>query len=338
MTASRTIATAALLVLLGPTAASAQSKAVDYILIERMEQTFVGQHPLNSHDWMLPGGGCLAITGPGGVGGNPQRTSQQMVANGWNAGPNGVVEWGRGDDLNVGPVDATWSVETSANAAHSGVSCLTDSPAGMSASDASATVTTVFDLSGHSQAALTFWHHWEGSYGSGGNVMYVETRVGAGAWQTRETYTYFGGIDGSYVHETVDLTPVAGNAAVQVRFRVDASTGNGWTIDDILLLADGEVLFIEDFETGTDGWSLAGTWGLLGTITDTPYLPNDALGTDRLGNPLISIDTDGVVTPVPVGLPTGTREGMGYGWVQATFEGHEDGVLVYAGAMSYVPE
>ena len=338
MTLSRSIVLAALLTTLGFAVAGAQSIEVDYILIDRMPQTYVDQHPLNFQDWILPGGACITVAGPGGVGGFAGRLTERLNAVGWNNGPNGVKEWGMGDDLVIGSVSPTWSVETTAREAHSGTWCLHDSPSGMSSSDASATIDASFDLSGVGEATLTFWHHFEGSYSSGGNDMFVEARVGAGSWQNVDTYTYFGGFHGAYIHQTLSLNAFTGNSDVQLRFRINASSGNGWTIDDILFLGDGEVLLKEDFETGTDGWTLAGTWGLIGPVTDTPYISNDAISRDRFGNTLSQVDTDGVVSGVPITLPAGTLEGMGYSWVKASYQGLEDGVMVYNGAMSYVPE
>lgn len=335
MTASRRIAIAALITTTGATAA--QSQVADYILIERLPQTSVGQHPQH-HAWVLPGGGCLAVIGPGNVGGNPQRHTERLFANAWSNGPNGVKEWGMGDDVSLGVVPASWSMESAANEAHSGSFCLHDSPAGYSNNDASATWGSSFDLTGVGEATLTFWHHYEGSYSSGGNDMYVEARTGAGSWTELESYTYFGGFHAAYLFESISLGGFVGQSDVELRFRINAQSGNGWTIDDVLLLADGEVIIAEDFETGTDGWDLGGTWGLIGTITDTPYLSNDAIGEDRFGNPLAQVDATGVVTPIPVGTPTGSREGMGYSFVSASYQGHTDGVMVYDGAMEFVPE
>jgi len=322
--------------------ARSQSTHVDYLLIDRMDQTYVGSFPQHAHDWVLPGGGCLTIVGPGFAGSNPTRTTDHLVAIGYNHGPNGVKEWGAGDDVLLGPVSATWSVAPTANEAHSGSFCLTDSPGGYYSTNQnlSATINRTFNLAGRGDIDVSYFHHWENGY-SGGAQIRLEIRANAGAWTTLKTYAFVGGWHGSYLAESVDLSSYSGQT-IELRFRIatgSSSPCDGWYIDDVHLQADGEVLFHEDFETGTDGWLLDAPWGLLGSVTDTPYLTGDSVSKDRFGAFLCTINaTTGELKANPVTVPTQTRQGMGYAWVTASLGSLTDGVMVYSGAPEYVPE
>jgi hypothetical protein len=322
--------------------ALAQSAEVDYILIDRMDQTRIGSVPVGDNNWVLPGGGCLTIVGPGFNGSNPTRTRDDLVAIGYNNGPNGVKEWGGGDDLALGNVSAAWAVTTTGNEAHSGQFCLTDSPAGLYQSNRnlSATIAGSFSLVGRADIDLYFFHHWKTGYSTSA-TCYVEVRSNGGAWVEAKQYRYVGGWHGSYLPEAIDLSTHSGQS-IELRFRIQTtggSPGDGWHLDDLRLIADGEVLFVEDFETGTNGWTLDAPWGLAGNFTDTPYLSGDSLSRDRFGNVLCTVNAStGELLANPVTVPTGTRQGMGYSWVTASAGLLTDGILVYNGAPEYMPE
>jgi hypothetical protein len=50
------------------------------------------------------------------------------------------------------------------------------------------------------------------------------------------------------------------------------------------------------------------------------------------------VNGDGLVESIPVALPTPVAAGVGYVWVVAEHGGLSDGVMIYQGAMLFVPE
>jgi hypothetical protein len=331
-----------------PARAGTGSSRVDYIDIQEAPQNYCGTRPANTGQWQIGGGGCLALVAAGPSGGESSRWNEQMVAIGYNRGPNGVAEWGGGDDVSLGPVEATWSISEVANEAHSGEWCLTDSPDGLypNSSVTSATIDRTFDLNGFGTVTLRFFHHWHMRHNAPNDDCDLDIRVNGGAWSTIATYEYQCGFHGSFVDQAVDLTAYVGDT-VELRFTLASSSSarsDGWYIDDVLLEADGEVLFADDFETGTDGWILGGTWGLTGDVTQLIKPDRDEvaltfpISRDRLGNLLATVNGDGLVESIPVALPTPVAAGVGYVWVVAEHGGLSDGVMIYQGAMLFVPE
>jgi len=329
--------------------AHAQSR-VDYIEVTSIADNYCGTRPQSGHRWVLGGGACLTITAAGGTAGFPPRHQEQMTAIGWSKGPNGVREFGTGDDVSLGAVPVAWSIKSTGNESHSGNGCLTDSPAGLYANgmNASATIATSFDLTSATEASLVFWHRWNLSYSSSADIVSAQIRLNGGSWQNIDTWNYTCGFHSSYIREILSLTPYVGNQ-IELRFNISTSgsgQADGWFIDDLVLLADGEALFVDDFESGLDGWTVAGTWGLGGAMTSVVY-PNRSgvpvtypVSTDRDGRTLATINAVGFVHVVDVPIPTGTDDGMGYVWIEASHaaSGTTDGVMGRVSAAVWVPE
>jgi hypothetical protein len=333
-----------------PLVAVAQTTKVDYIEITPIAENYCGTRPQGGHRWILGGGACLTLTAAGGTAGLPSRHEEQMVALAYNDGPNGVREHAGGDDISLGSVPVLWSLGTTANESHTGVGCLTDSPLGLYANNANqnARLATAFDLSTSTQASLEFWHRWNLGYSSANDVVAVHVRLNGGAWQTVDTWTYTCGFHSAYIREVLNLTPYVGNM-VEIRFNITTSASSqsdGWFIDDLILMADGEALFADDFETGTDGWVLEGAWGLGGNFTSVVY-PNRSgspvtfpVGTDQDGRPLATISGSGLVHTTDTPVPTGQLDGVGYVWIRATHSGSgsSDGIMGRVSAAAWIPE
>jgi hypothetical protein len=227
---------------------------------------------------------------------------------------------------------------------------LTDSPGGLYANNvnANARITTVFDLTAASAATLEFWHRWGLGYSSANDVVAVQVRLNGGAWQSVDTWNYMCGYHSAYIREVLSLTPYVGNL-VEVRFNITTSSSSqsdGWFIDDLVLTADGEALFVDDFESGSDGWALEGAWGLTGNFSSVVY-PNRSgtpvtfpVGTDVDGRTLATISASGRVHVTDTPVPTGTLDGVGYVWIRATHvaSGTSDGIMGRVSAAVWIPE
>jgi immune inhibitor A len=137
-------------------------------------------------------------------------------------------------------------------------------------------LTHTFDLSGVTQATLTYWtwYHIENLWDYG--YVMVSTDDGA-TWtplaSSRTTTDdphgnaygpgYTGESDG-WVQEAVDLTPYAGQK-IQVRFEYitdDAVTQPGLIIDDVSI---PEIGYADDFESGPGDWTSEG-WLLMDNV------------------------------------------------------------------------
>jgi hypothetical protein len=273
-----------------------------------------------------------------------------MVCEGWSRGPNGVAEWGRGDDVPVAEVSATWAISDTAWDAHSGTQALTDSPQGLYAgsSNTAAVLAAPLDLTDAAGASLRFFHRWDLRYGfPPSDSASVEVRADGGDWRVLRSYRYVGGAIGSYLYEEIDLSSEVGGT-LELRFVVRTSPGNpgdGWVIDDVLVLTEREVLLDHDFEDGTAGWTLEGDWGLTVPLTEIRSVDRDQnplvfpVSRDVYGQRCASIDPDtGDLVPEPVPVPTPIRAGEGYTWVTASYGGHVDARLVRVGPPTFVPE
>jgi hypothetical protein len=273
-----------------------------------------------------------------GTGGWQERHSYQFSVYAYENGPNGFPEYGTGDDVCLGrasllPGILTYDVAASAPDAASGRHSLADTPEGdyNRYQNTSATITQTFDFTGYGDIRLVFFHHHALYLQFPGDYGYLEVNTGTEWTQLVPEYTN-PDFDGAYVFHLggktqfrrgeVDLSHLAGQPSVQLRFRLSANSANhddGWCIDDVRLLADGAILFFDDFESGTDDWSLEGSWGV---TPDDVYDPD--LGT---------IDPSGLyrVNPVPSPVPLGV--GVGYNLVHATYT--EGGPILHAYARVY---
>jgi len=74
------------------------------------------------------------------------------------------------------------------------------------------------------------------------------------------------GVSGGWVQEAMDLSAYAGsNILLRFRYTQDQYiTLIGWTIDDITVKSDTNVIFSDSVETGANGWTVSGTDSLSG--------------------------------------------------------------------------
>jgi immune inhibitor A len=149
------------------------------------------------------------------------------------------------------------------------------------------------DLSGKSQASLSFWTQY--AIETGWDFGFVQVSVDGGAsWTslaneaTTDDYTpgaidiavanlpgLTGQTDG-WVYQAFDLTPFTGQPILlQFRYVTDwAYTEKGWFLDEISVVADGDEIFHDDMETGAGDWQIdpADGWMITtGTIIGSQY-------------------------------------------------------------------
>ena len=136
------------------------------------------------------------------------------------------------------------------------------------------TLTRAFDLTQVSSATLSYWAWWalEENYDY---AYLIISRNGGKSWEILETsggtgenpsgnnlgwgynYNSGGAIQPVWVHESVDLSPFAGEH-ILVRFEYLTDAAINWPgilLDDITL---PEIGYAEDFELGTGGWDSRG--------------------------------------------------------------------------------
>jgi hypothetical protein len=209
--------------------------------------------------------------------------------------------------------------------AHSGPSSLTDSPGGNYAPNSDSAAQTAVDLSHASWPVLRFWDR----YALDSSTRAIVVVNGAPVYEAT-------GTNGDWSQRAIDLSPWAGNANVQISFRLWAGSGtaDGWYVDDVSVNEQAPVAlgypFFEDFENGLSRW-LPGNWG---PNSFQPYSgtnsPHNRLGdlwynTTGLGwaNMLLTaageIDLTNAVNPQLVFWWRGTVNPYGSGtfWVQA---------------------
>lgn len=234
-------------------------------------------------------GACARIS-PGGL---PQHT-EQLVGHAWNSGPNGIRQSGGGDDLELFGSTINWivlgSTPDSVYDAYSGRYSLTDSPGGdyIDNRNVAAEITQTFNLTGESSAQIKFRHHYETE--SGFDRCYVEMKKN-NVWTALATYEGTLGAPGVFSPVTINVPASYLGSQVKVRFRFSSDGSvirDGWHVDDAEFWISGAQVYFDDFETGTDGWTLQSPWGL-----ELPYVP-EVLG---------SVDASGLFT---AGGKTGT--------------------------------
>jgi hypothetical protein len=329
------------LILLGAGASVAAAETPDYILISRCASNGDETSAGGSGSWQISFAEVHIKDQATDGGGWTERHYFDFDAYGYSNGPNGYAEYGTGDDVCLGPAEAlggnlNWTVVSSAPDAASGTKALTDSPNGDygGSLNITATIDQTFDLSSYSSAELVFFHHHQLRWNSSLDRGYVEVNTGSG-WSNLDPegtpqsdyYRNYAGDDHSYRRGVVDLSSVAGQSNVQIRFRFSTSSSahdDGWFIDDVRVLGDDTTLFFDDFESGTDGWSLTGSWGV-----STTYSYTTSLGT---------IDADGVYDVTPIVSPASVGEGMGYNAVRAAYTEGLDSWTAYAKVYHNAPQ
>lgn len=146
------------------------------------------------------------------------------------------------DDVESGnqgwTAEGNWAITTEAS--HSSSHSWTDSPGGNYGNNWNySLVSPVFDLSDYRGINLGFWHihDLEDGYDYG----YVEFSTNAGAtWTVVDSFN--GENQTTWMEEAIDLPALDGQPNARIRFRLDSDyyiTGDGWHLDDLLLLGGG---------------------------------------------------------------------------------------------------
>jgi uncharacterized protein (TIGR03437 family) len=170
-------------------------------------------------------------------GGSPAAVTAQADVVGEKILFNDDVESGNRGWNNGGLPAPTWAIsgEISASPSHA----WTDSPGALKYPNNSDTflVSPLFDLTGAAGVTLAFAHRYDleqdFDYGT------VEYSIDDGATWARAT-AYTGTQTTTFVQERLDLDALAGQTKVRIRFRLTSDAlvgGDGWTIDDIRLIA-----------------------------------------------------------------------------------------------------
>ena len=202
---------------------------------------------------------------------------------------------------------------------HSGAFCWHDSIAGNYANSIDTSLTTkTIALSGTSPFSLSFWHHydvqpWDEIFGIGDRADVEISTDGGSTWPTR--LARYGGFQGGWIPETIDLTPYAGQSNVKIRFRLrtdDSVQQDGWYIDDVIIKSSDvdfplneATLLVRVKESASISFDSGGTSEIIdgdilvgatssasGTVNGTPIIAsgswsgNDAAGTILLKNVL----------------------------------------------------
>ncbi len=315
------IRSATLAAALTTVASIAAAELPDYIMLERCQSTRDERGPSGNGTWQFSQ--ALVHIRDASGGGWIERHSYQFVAYGYTVGANGIAEYGTGDDVCLGETttldgNTTWTVVSGAPDAASGGRALADSPNGTysGSQNISATIDQAFDLSSASIAKLIFFHHHHLRWSSTQDKGYVEANTGSGwfALDPEDTptgahYQTYLGDHHQFKRGEVDLAGLLGQSDVRFRFRFSTSSSandDGWFIDDVHLVLDGVPVFSDDFESGTDGWTLEGAWGL--TNATYPY-------TSSLG----AIDSNGLYTVNPITTPVSIGEGIGFNAIRCSY-------------------
>ena len=226
------------------------------------------------------------------VGELPQQTQAYQLSS-FAASPNSTIvfeDYAEGGSGKWSPA-APWAIE---NDIHQ---YLTVSKA-WSADNAEATLTIASPLNlaatGYDLIELKFLTSYD--FGSG-EAGYVEVSTNGSTWTPLATYT--DSASWSQAPQLIDLTAYAGQAALQVRFRL-AAPGGAWKIDDVVIIAKGEDTDgdgISDEEEGTDDPDGDGIPNYLDTDSDGDGIPDKTEGTgdpDGDGIPnYLDLDSDG---------------------------------------------
>ena len=162
------------------------------------------------------------------------------------------------DDLstiNQWITSGSWGLTT--NTAHSGPSCLTDSPGGNYTANSDDNAQTSLDLRLASWPVLRFWD----KYAVSGSARAAVQVAGTSMYVVSGTQT-------AWTPQAIDLSWWVGQANVPVKFRLNRWNGesaDGWYVDDVSVAEQVPVAisypFFESFENGLTNW-LPGTWAL----------------------------------------------------------------------------
>ena len=154
--------------------------------------------------------------------------------NGWTTSiaPGSTGDWVIGNTANTGV--PLWGGDTGMiSGGCDGLYALLDSDGfGSSGAQNASFISPVIDLTGYTDLILKFNHHFR-VYNANADIGYVEGTTNGGAtWTSFATYT---GAN-NYITEgltSVDISPLAGNSEVQIRFRFVGAWGYYWGVDNI---------------------------------------------------------------------------------------------------------
>jgi hypothetical protein len=310
-------------------ATQALANPPDYLLLKRCRATYDEVPPQRFFTWQISSS-FVSIQNAAGGGALPARHTFEFDTYAFCNGPNGYAEYGTGDDVCMGraadlPGTLVYSAVTTAPDAASGQFSLTESPSptynawNYAANlNVNATINGSFNLAGATVVTLTYYHHHALIWNASGDQGRAEVSTDGGAnWTTVKSHPYYLGDFGQFKRTDVNLSGYAGQT-IRLRFRFQSNSSaqdNGWNIDDVRLTRDGATLFFDDFETGTDGWTLDAPWAL-SDANNSYVLPGGHPGPIPLGTINAS---SGVYSTTPVVNPVVTGEGMGYAAIRASY-------------------
>jgi hypothetical protein len=295
-------------------AAQALADPPDYLLLKRCRATMDERIPGGQATWQISSS-FVSIQLPGGVGGLPARHSFAFDTYAFCNGPNGISEYGTGDDVCMGRAadlagTLVYSAVTQAPDAASGQFSLTESPVGnyTNSMNVSATINGSFNLAGATVVTLTYYHHHAQVWNSSGDVGRIEVSTDGGTnWIAARSHTEYLGDFGQFKRADVNLNQYAGQT-IRIRLRFTSNTqnvDNGWNVDDLRLTVDGATAFFDNFEGGTGNWTLDAPWGL-------------SLASNTFSN-LGTIDAAGLYSTTPIVNPASIGEGMGFAAIRAAY-------------------
>jgi hypothetical protein len=147
---------------------------------------------------------------------------------------------------------APWALTT--ESAHGGTYAWSDSPGGPYGANTNASlVSGPINLSSATAPRLTFWHRRDfAADGADAGRVWITTN-GGGSYTLLQTYV---GTNLTWTEATLDLTPFAGAAALQIVFQVNTNatqSGDGWYVDDIAVSENTRRVSADfDFDGRTD--------------------------------------------------------------------------------------
>lgn len=138
-----------------------------------------------------------------------------------------------GQGWTTGGTNNTWAITSEAS--HSPVNSWTDSPSGNYQNNTNSWLQSqALDLSAFDTVTMTFWHIY--SLESKFDFGFVEYSLDGGStWNPAAEYT---GSGNTWKQETLDLSALAHQSNVRVRFRISMDNGvtsDGWHLDDIVI-------------------------------------------------------------------------------------------------------
>ncbi len=172
--------------------------------------------------------------------------------------------------------DSPWGHET--DNSHSGMRHWSDSPAGSYADNTSSALRIAIDLSGANMPVLRYWERY--SFQTNADYGFIEISTNGTSWTQ---YAFVTGVLADWGERRIDLSELAGNSQVHVRFRTStngSSVSDGWHVDDISISETPTphlpYPFSESFGTDSAANWLVSGWGLATGGSSAPYQITDS--------------------------------------------------------------